>query len=291
MNDTTAIEQASVLLYSNCLLLEPEDGFDKVVSELASWVEWKTKVLITPETLLAGLKKYTFPDRSELESYAKRDGDQVTSLRVIYSHEDYKLPGRRWITEVLTRQAGGHEVECEVNLRVTDSEPMDKGPMSSRPRLIVNLMESCRPVGATPGLYTKPLSLATAEKFIADIENPLRKAPLVVVSSNRSCDQPINPERLREQLVGLANVYCITEDTDTWELTEVLGDAYSVYGEAIRVFWPIAPGLKQAGSHLFLPRGKNQAPRTAFQMETAVFLNVLRRHMQGVKRSNLEVEM
>lgn len=276
----------TTLIYSNCLRLEPEDGFRKVVSEFAAWIEWKTNVFISPDVLICGHSEHSLPENGQLDTFVNDHAEgETTNLKAVYSHEDQKIPGRRWITEILiTQKPGDHEVECTVNLRVSDTEPSDHGPMSSRPRFIVNLMESCRPVGATPGLYTKPLTLATADKFLLDAVNPFRKAPLVVISSNWSCDPPINAERLREKLVGLANVYQITEDTDTWDLSEVVGDAYAVYGEAIRIIWPLVPGRDVAASLLVLPRGKDKATRSAMQMETVVFLSVLRRHIRDCEK-------
>lgn len=274
----------TTLIYSNCLRLEPEDGFRKVVSEFAAWIKWKTRVLISPDELMLGAGEYSLPENGRLETFVNGDL-QGENLKAVYSHDDPRIEGRRWITEALISQKpGDHKVECTVNLLVSSTVESERGPNSSRPRLIVNLMETCRPVGATPGLYTKPLTLATAEKFLLDVVNPFRKAPLIVISSNWSCDPPINPERLREQLVGLANVYHITEDTDTWDLSEVVGDAYAVYGEAIRIIWPVVPGRTEPSSLLVLPRGKHKAPRTALQMETAVFLSVLRRHIQDVQK-------
>lgn len=286
MNDTTAPNQTSVLIYSNCLRLEPEDGFRKVVSEFSAWIEWKTKVFIAPDLLICGYSEHGLPEKGQLDTFVTAQAEgETTNLKAVYSHEDQKIQGRRWITEiVISQQPGDHEVECTLNLRVSDTEPTDHGPMSSRPRFIVNLMETCRPVGATPGLYTKPITLATAEKFLLEAANPFRKAPLVVISSNWSCDPPINAERLREKLVGLANIYQITEDTDTWDLSEVVGESYAVYGEAIRIIWPLVPGRDVAASLLVLPRGKDKAPRSAMQMETVVFLSVLRRHIQDCQK-------
>lgn len=271
----------TTLIYTNCLRLEPEDGFLKVVSELAAWIQWTTKKFISPDELLFGDGVIKLPENGLLETTVTDDAKTgLLGLRAVYSHDDRTIEGRRWITEVLISQkAGDHEVECTVNLKVNNTCHIESAPYSTRPRLIVNLMETCRPVGATPGLYTKPLTLDTAEKFHLDVINPFRKAPLVVISSNGVCDPPINPERLREQLIGLANVYHITEDTDSWELSQAVGDSLAVYGGAIRIIWPILPNGLEAPTMLVMTRAKGKPPRTASQMETAAFLRVLGHHL------------
>lgn len=287
---TAPIESAlkTTQVYTNTLWLEPEEGMSRVVDELGAWITWKTSELLTGEMILSGKESYTFKDESELlvelGQFEGVESSIPMLLKASYVHDDFKVEGRQWITEVtIKRELNDFIVQLVVNLFVVDTNHDARPPSPSRPRLMVNITESCRPIGSTPGLYIKPLSTALGEKFLSEIHNHTRQAPIVLVSSHVAADSAVNVERMREQLLGLANLYQVTEDTDGWELANILGKEYSCYGDAIRIIWPIEDGRADPSTMLILSKDKHGEPRTFAQMERIATILVLCKQVSRLK--------
>jgi hypothetical protein len=279
MTECTAAMITKIPVYSNTLLLEPEGGLFSAVSVFASWIKWKTCVDFSPATLLASSKAYPFEDGSTLgvELLCSPKGG-TDGLRAIYTHDDHKIVGRRWVTEVVLKTDFlDFEIDCTVNLHVEDVDVEAKPPIPSRPRLMVDLVESCRPSGRTPGLFIKPLTLGLAQKFLQEVNDIRRTVPIVLVNSNCTMDPPLNFERMREHLLGLAHIYQVTEDTDSWDLAQTLGREFSCYGDAIRVIWPASTWKTGHTSMMVLTKGKGGKPRTSHEMERMAVLGVFRK--------------
>lgn len=280
MNDSTEMSLRKTVIYSVCLHLEPEDGFIRVVSEFAAWINWKTNVGLTAEAILSGRVDSGFPHNGTLTVEVEDPPSasaHPTSLKATYAHDDPKTAGRRWVTEVEVDSSNDFDVRCEVNLFTEDADHQAKAPRHSRPRLMVNLVESCRPVVGTPGLFVKPLTLATAEKFLHEITLPSRVVPLVVVNTQAAFYPPLILDRLREQLIGLADVYQISHESEYVDLAEAIGKQYVCYGKAVRIIWPMTDGESEPGSTLVLPHDRNGIARTAHEVERSIFHTVLHR--------------
>lgn len=272
-------------VYTNTLMLEPEDGMSKVVDELGAWITWKTSEEVTGDMILSGRESYTFQDNSELMielgQFEGIESSIPMELKAIYVHDDLKVEGRQWVTEVIIhREMSDYVVQVTVNLSVVDSDHSAKPPILSRPRLMVHIIESCRPVGSTPGLYIRPLSMDDTEKFLGEIHNPSRTTPLVVISNHHWTDPPINAERMREQLLGLANLYQVVKGTDSRALEAALGRANSCYGDAIRIIWPMKDGLDEPPTTLILAKDKNGNPRSQYRVEQIATSIVLRNSVE-----------
>jgi hypothetical protein len=283
MNDFAETNLRKTVIYAVCLHLEPEDGFINVVSEFAAWINWKTKVGLTTETILSGKVDLAFPDNGTLTLEAESEGMAncaPTSLKIIYAHDDTKIPGRRWVTELQVANRNDFDVECQVILYTEDVDHQVKAPRHSRPRLMVNLFESCRPVVGTPGLFTKPLTLDTAERFLQEVTQPSRRVPYVVINTHSVFYPPLILDRLREQLIGLADLYQISPETDYTDLAQAIGKQYVCYGKAIRIIWPLAEGESEPWSTMVLPHDRNGIARTAHEVERSVFQSVLHRHIR-----------
>jgi hypothetical protein len=280
MSDFTEPNLRKTVIYSVCLHLEPEDGFINVVSEFAAWINFKTNAALTPEAILSGRVDSTFPHNGLLTVEVKGAhpvDSSPTNLKAIYAHDDLKVAGRRWVTEVQVESSNDFDVRCEVNLFAEDEDQQAKAPRHSRPRLMVNLVESCRPVVGTPGLFVKPLTLATAEKFLHEVTQPSRPVPLVVVNTQAAFYPPLILDRLREQLIGLADVYQISHESEYVDLAQAIGKQYVCYGKAVRIIWPMADGESEPGSTLVLPHDRNGIARTAHEVERSIFHTVLHR--------------
>jgi len=280
MSDFTEPSLRKTVIYSVCLYLEPEDGFINVVSEFASWINFKTNAGLTPEAILRGKVDSTFPHNGLLTVEVKGAhpvDSNPTKLKATYAHDDLKVAGRRWVTQVQVESSNDFDVRCEVNLFTEDADHQAKAPRHSRPRLMVNLVEYCRPIVGTPGLFVKPLTLATAEKFLHEVTQPSRGVPLVVVNTQAAFYPPLILDRLREQLIGLADVYQISYESEYVDLAQAIGKQYVCYGKAVRIIWPMADGESEPGSTLVLPHDRNGIARTAHEVERSIFHTVLHR--------------
>jgi hypothetical protein len=254
-----------------------------VIVQVASWISWKTSTDFTVEMILSGKESYDFDDGSELTvvhgPFDDAESTVPVAMTMTYVNDDSRIAGRQWITEMhLEREPGDYVVEFSLHLFVADEDHEAWAPSPSRPRLMVSIADECRPVGSTPGLFTRNLTLDSAEKFVSDARNPERDIPLVVVSNSRKHNHKINLDRMREQMLGVADLYVIPFETNNWNLSEVLGEDLACYGTAIRIIWPIASD-GQATNMLILSKGKNGLPRTNAKMEQIAIQHVLRWQM------------
>jgi hypothetical protein len=282
MIDSAKALSTTTQIYSNCLRLEPEAGFISIVSELSSWLEWKTGTCISAESMMRGIHELSLPDNgellTELKDFGQKEMEGPLVFNATYTHDDLKVGGRRWITQMaVDKKAGEFEIECTVSLFVEDSQNIPKPPYPSRPRLVVNLVESCRPTSCTPGVFTRTLTQPSAQKFLQEVNDIRRTVPIIVITSNWVIEPALNVDRMREQLIGLAHVYQVSEETDSWNLAQTLGREFSCFGDAIRVIWPMAAWKTGQTSMLVLSKNREGKPRTADMMERAAVLEVFRR--------------
>lgn len=257
----------------------------KVVAEIATWVGWKTSEPMSVSRLLGESRLHTFEDGSELSvDIGWSDcGEQLPVwVGISLAHDDRKVKGRKWVTEAqIRRNAQDKLTNFAINLGVLDQVPGLRAATLTRPKLMASIVESCSPIASTPGYATKLLTLNFAKKLLADIMSPARSRPIVIVSSNWSMDPPLDAERMRVQLLGLADLYQVTEETDGWALANILGDEFSCYGDAIRVVWPVGKGENAPRTTLLQPNRNGEAPRTTAEMENLAVSLVLRMRVCG----------
>lgn len=76
------------------------------------------------------------------------------------------------------------------------------------------------------------------EALASVVASPARMLPLVVVSEHLGFVlHPDISENLAHDLIGLAHVYQIDSEA-SWGLTRILGERWSCYNGAIRLYWP-----------------------------------------------------
>lgn len=281
MNDQMDTGLKNTPVYRNTLMLEPEDGMAKVVEELGAWITWKTSEELTAEMILSGRESFTFMDDSELMiELGQFEGIESAipmEIKAIYVHDDPRVDGRQWVTEVLIeREMSDYVVKFTLNLSVMDADHEARKPMPSRPRLMLLISESCRPIISTPGLYAKPLTVEASEKFLNEVNNLNRQVPIVLVSRHHHTTPAIRVDRISEHLLGLVSLYQVERGVDGRALEQALGKANSCYGDAIRIIWPIEEGEENVKSMVILSKDKNGKPRSLREMESLAVSIVLR---------------
>lgn len=233
-----------MLVYVNSFLFEPAHGPDQIIRLVAKWVGQRAKSYVDPSRLAEGIRELKLKDGSTLTSRATWSGDKGRAypfwLCAQLSHRDEKISGRRWITEIgLHQETEGEPVECSLLLRTDEvSARVTASIQVTRPKLVEQLIQSCTPLGQTPGLKVKQLTLESASAFLREVERDERNYPIVILSNNRDNEYPVAPERLRSILVGLADIVCVEAEENTFAIEELVGRRFMAFGGALNIVFP-----------------------------------------------------
>lgn len=233
-----------MLVYVNNFQFEPIQGADQLIQLVAKWVGQRAKSYIDAVRLAEGIRELKLKDGSTLTSRATWTDGKGRIYPFWFcaqlSHRDEKISGRRWITEIgLHQEADGKPIECSLLLRTDEvSARVTASIQVTRPRLIEQLIQSCNPLGQTPGLKVKQLTLESASAFLREVERGERTYPIVILSANNDSEYPVDPERLRSILVGLADVVCVRAEEDTFAIEELVGRRFMAFGGALNIVFP-----------------------------------------------------
>lgn len=250
-----------MLVYANLLSFEPEDGRHQLIKIFSDWLSRKVRVNVDAERVERGIRDLKFRGGSSLKSSSTVFVDDDTSYPYLFSasyeHGDAQVQGRRWILEFGMRQNKQHScVDCSIVLK-TDDRGVQGDPFTytTRPRFVQELVEACRPIVGTPGLFLKTLGAESSFAFLRDIESQERRAPSVVVSPYADGQYPLDPEFLRNQLLGLAQVIVISSHQDALAVEDLIGRRYACFDGGIKIIWPLPSHSRRsmAETTLLLP--------------------------------------
>lgn len=233
-----------MLVYVNNFSLRPDSGPSAIVKEIATWVGAKQKVFVDPIQLANGVREYRMSDGATLSSLVTLDTQRMPVFPYFFCaklvHPDPTVSGRRWITEVGMRQlAAEDEIHCSVLLRTEEiSARVNSTIQVTCPRIVKNLIEKCNPIEHTPSRSVIQLTEENAAAFIYEVERLDRTYPLIQVSHRSDGVAPVSPERLRQVVIGLAQVIEIPKTADTFAIEDKIGRRYSAFGGAINIIFP-----------------------------------------------------
>lgn len=237
-----------MLIYVNSFLFELEHGPNQIIQLVAQWVGQRSRSYVDAQRLAAGIRELKLRDGSTLTSRATLLADNCRAYPFWFSarlsHPDDKISGRRWTTEIgLYQKAVDDPIECSLLLKTDEVSARVTAPIQvTRPKLVEQLIQSCNPLGHTPGLKIKQLTQESALAFLHEVERAERTYPLVILSASQDEGFPVEPERLRSILVGLADVVCIPATEDTFAIEDTLGRRFMAFGGAIRIVFPCRQG-------------------------------------------------
>ncbi|WP_457389275.1 hypothetical protein [Roseateles sp. P5_E1] len=232
-----------MLVYSSSFMLAPTGGPQQVIDLIARWMGKRSGGFIAANELAQGIARKRLKDGSTVISRSTKFDPAAPSYPFIFStelsHRDDQVAGRLWTTGIGIRQlAADKPVECTFLLRTDEASARVLAPIQvTRPRVVLDIVSQCQPVGETPGLKVKRLDEASATAFLADIEREDRGHPIVIISPRRDGSYLVQPERLRSLLVGIAEVVQVAPGVDTFELEKVLGRRYGAWGGALNVLY------------------------------------------------------
>lgn len=233
-----------MLVYVNSFLFEPEHGPDQIIQFVARWVGRRAKSAVDAQRLAVGIRELRLRDGSTLTSRATLLADNGRAYPFWFSarlsHPDDQTSGRRWTTEIgLYQKAVDEPVECSLLLKTDEVSARVTAPIQvTRPKLVEQLIRSCNPLGHTPGLKVKQLTQESAPAFLHEVERAERTYPIAILSAKPDSGYPVDPERLRSILVGLADVVCIPPIEDTFAIEDKVGRRFIAFGGAIKIVFP-----------------------------------------------------
>lgn len=227
-----------MLIYVNQLKVTGNNALESTLRTVAGWLKQLTHRHFTADELKSS-EDYII-GRQKVRTFSASYAEPFL-YSILFSNPDLEVSGRQWITEI------GIRVEPDGVLFTTLLETSDistqvtRIPQSSRPRVIKYLQENCKLSHDTIGLSLKILNNEeeTLKAFLVELERRERKNPIVLVSNNFDGKALLNPNKLQEQLVGLAQVVVCDQTVDSWEMERILGRRYSAWGGAINVIFPI----------------------------------------------------
>lgn len=274
-----------MLVYANLLSFEPEDGRHQLIEIFSQWLSRKVRKTVDADRVEHGIRELNFSDGSILKSSATPFVDEDASYPYLfnaeYSHADFRVPGRRWILEFGMRQDKRlSSVDCSITLRTEDKAVRGNFPvMVTRPSFVEDLVEGCRPVYGTPGLFPKRLDLESSTPFIHEVERYERRAPMVVISPLEDGSYPLDPELLRIQVLGLADTIVIPATENSLALTEATGRRYSCFHGGVKIVWPRAHKhyLGSLETRLLLPEAREPGDDPNSSLERRILIELTNR--------------
>lgn len=253
-----------MLIYANAFDLSPANGPTDVIFKVASWASNKTNTTILARELARGVGRYDAANRATLSSEATttdNDGNREWSYPFSWSmtltHPDAEIKGRSWTVEYgLNQWSPSSKVQFTIVLRMEESSAAVAAPVVvTRPTIVRELIQDCSPGVSTPGLKVKILTAGeAAAAYLQEVERNSRRHPLLVISDLGSSNYG-EVERIRDFLMGLADVVVIPATENTYELQNEVGRDYIAFGGAMRLIYPLPmrAGGERAWSKVFLP--------------------------------------
>jgi hypothetical protein len=242
-----------MLVYGSSFKFESDGGPKKIIDCIARWAGFRAqRSAIDSNKLAKGINELRLKDGCSLTSRVTVDAAGLPTYPYFFcaqlSHGDNQVPGRRWMTEIGMRQdSPDDEIFCTILVKTDEISARVTAPIqTTRPKIVEQLTQLCRPSGFTPGLKVKSLDESSAKAFLHEVERSDRYWPMVIISSSRDGKYPVTPDRIRSLLVGIADVVEVSNEADTFQIEKILGRRYGAWGGAINIVFQ--PRVGERGS-------------------------------------------
>ena len=239
-----------MLVYVNNFNLVGANHFDKAFNSVAGWLKSVTGKHFTVDELRSNSEYQHEKFKIRVYTATKKEPYLYS---ILLTHKDDHVHGRYWSTEISIR-LDKSSTFLSILLETQDvSTRVTTIPSSTRPKLVSFLLKNSQldydTVGIKPNKITDTTEDYTA--FSYEVVRLDRNYPLILVSNEHEAKPLINPKKLQEQLLGLAQVVYTEDEIDSWEMERTLGRKYSAWGGAINIIFP--PYKKNScATHLLL---------------------------------------
>lgn len=247
-----------------CASFNLESSVPDVFNEVAAWLSKQLKAGVDAKRLMDGCP--INKGKHQVQVAILKDEYPILYC-VRYSHPDNAVRGRQWVVELGVQQNSSEpKVQCSILLETNEVSSRVEAPVqATRPILVYRLMESCRPVAQTPGREVILLGEDNAESIRNWIESEARKNPLVIVSPTGYGKYLADPEQLRFQLSGIADVIQIATDASPSRIGQFIGQDYAVKNGAAILIYP--PSNFRGERSIYTRKFRSDAIEFGFQEE------------------------
>jgi hypothetical protein len=180
--------------------------------------------------------------RLDWEEYAPR-GRSESSLTVVLRHPDDQTAGREWRTVIDITRLSDH-VGVTVRLaREAVEFRMVPAALASlrRPGLVPELLNSfpCTAGGFDLTATASSVHVTGVADFVHDfLRSPDRVLPVVVISPSSERPGERAPDKVADELAGLAHVFVLGGHLAMKRFRDVAGDDFRIPPGGLRLFWP-----------------------------------------------------
>lgn len=228
-----------MLVYVNNFELK-ENSLEELFKQISSWLSKKFRKHISPDFLTSGRELNIKNHRAFIRTYnAFLDNEKRYSILI--SHPDKMVKGRQWITEIGIKQ-NDHRLNISILLETSEiSTRIQEIPSTTKPKLVNLLHEAGLLSDATIGLNSIEISdnLESFRNFKQEVYNKDRVYPIVLISkSSKTHKFLVDFKLVSTQLLGLAKLFYINENVNTYNFESELGKEFSVWDGSVRIIYP-----------------------------------------------------
>ena len=212
---------------------------------LGGWIKEQLGFGLHPDELKQDGDREGILERwSRLRSWVTEE-EEPKLYSWVLTHADSSVRGRTWIVEVgLKNESSFLRLSCVVKTEEI-STLVDDPVTASQPRLVRYVMNNIRDskdadfASTLPGLQCERVGEGreSYESLKVEVERPEREHAIVLVSPSRDGDYLVDPVRLQERLIGLAQVVKIAPAFNSYDMAMVLGEQRSAWSGAINILY------------------------------------------------------
>ncbi len=235
-----------MLVYANHLTFEGAGAEEAIFKAIGGWLKERLGYGLHPDKLRqeGEYNHYQDDSRSWLRIYAT-DDDEPSLYAWVLRHPDETVHGRQWITELgLKIYKGSIEFSCIV--KTEEHSTLIASPvMASRPRVVGYVANNIHRAGDAdfaPSVSGVEVKAAGEDEnsyraLLGEMEREGRNCPIVLVSPTREGTYLLDVTDLQRKLVGLAQVVEISQEFNSYEMVEVMGQRYSAWNGAVNILY------------------------------------------------------
>ncbi|MDH0835752.1 hypothetical protein N5D01_11300 [Acinetobacter johnsonii] len=209
-----------------------------VFRSISGWLKSITKSHFNYESLKTNSEREI--NKMWIRTFSAKE-NYPSMYSILFTHPDREINGRQWITEIGIKE-DKNEILFSILLETSDiSTQVKEVPTTTRPRLINYIKKNIELDPNTTGLNIKKLAndLYHFKALQYEILEESRQYPIVLISSTSDDEKYlVDPEKLQDQLLGLAQVYVLDKSINSWELEAQLTKSYSAWDGAINIIYP-----------------------------------------------------
>ena len=240
----------TLLVYANHLRFHGVDAERAIFKAVGGWLKEQLGYGLHPSRLekVGEFSGKGDHERSRLRVYATAE-EEPRFYAWVVKHPDATVRGRQWTVEVgLKVERGALDLSCVV--REDEYSTLVAAPVvAGQPRLIRYIAENVQAAKdadfakTVPGIAVKAVGQVKSSyaALAVEIERAGREGPIVLVSPTKDGEYLVNVADLQQKLLGLAQVVRISESFNGYDMKDVLGEAWSVWGGAVKILYPRTP--------------------------------------------------